>query len=152
MNATGQALKHFGFDEAEPDLITGGGQPMIQFMGSIGFDNAGPQNLMNDSVTSGGVTMDVDDDLGFFPFVIAGAAFAKLFAGGAAAATALKVKAAAAIAGAKAVTAGQVGATAVTGAVSGAASFGMSKALGADMDNDYGQQPWMPEVAVDVLA
>ena len=65
MNATGQALKHFGFDEAEPDLITGGGQPMIQFMGSIGFDNAGPQNLMNDSVTSGGVTMDVDDDLGF---------------------------------------------------------------------------------------
>ncbi|WP_186492245.1 hypothetical protein [Synechococcus sp. BIOS-U3-1] len=107
---------------------------------------------MNDSVTSGGVTMDVDDDLGFFPFVIAGASFAKLFAGGAAAATALKVKAAAAIAGAKAVTAGQVGATAVSGAVSGAASFGMSKALGADLDNDYGQQPWMPEVAVDVLA
>ena len=28
MNATGEAMRHFGFDEAEPDSITGAGQTM----------------------------------------------------------------------------------------------------------------------------
>ena len=73
---------------------------------------------------------------GVFPLFFAGAAIAKLFAAG-------KVAAAGAIAGASKVTAAQVGAAALTGAVSGAASYGMGKALGADMDNDYG-----PEVAL----
>ena len=138
----GHVMRSFGFDEAEEDSITGGGQTM---------------------------DADEDDDIGAVftigALIAGGIAAAKASAAAAAAAAAAKATAAATAAalaakgvaaGVTSVTATQVGAAIATGAVSGAASYGTAKAIEAatsDIDSDEGlAQPWLPEVGVDVLA
>ena len=151
--SAGQTLQELGLN-GPGAAVEGAGQ----IMRSFGFDED-----ETDPITSGGQTMDTDDDdLGAIFTIgalIGGAimgaktAAAAAAAKATAAALAAKVAAGGVVAGAKAVTAGQIGGAIVTGAVSGAASFGVSKAMGADIDSDEGLvQPWMPEVGVDPIA